>query len=56
MRGFGAVLLTGAAALLVWKIFAVFFFSLMALAMKVGLVILVVWLVLKLLNGKKEED
>jgi hypothetical protein len=51
MRGLGALLVTGVAAVMVWKLLAVFFFGLMGMALKVGLVVLVVWLVLKLLNG-----
>jgi hypothetical protein len=53
MRAAGTVLLTGAAAVVAWKIFAGIFVGLLGLAFKVGLVVLVVYLVLNLFNGKK---
>ena len=56
MRAAGTVLLTGAAALVAWKIFAGIFVGLLGLAFKVGLVVLVVYLVLNLFNGKKTES
>ena len=56
MRSLGMVLLTGAAAVVLWKVLAVLFFGLIGMALKVGLVILVVYFVLKLFQGKKEED
>lgn len=60
MRAMGTVLLTGAAAIVVWKIMAGVVVGLMGLALKVGLVLLVVYLLLKLFNNnnhnnKKEE-
>jgi hypothetical protein len=55
MRGLAAVLATGAAAVVIWKILAVFFFGLLGMAMKVGLVLLVVWVVMRLINGKREK-
>ncbi len=56
MRAAGTVLLTGAAAVVAWKIFAGIFVGLLGLAFKVGLVVLVVYLVLNLFNGKKTES
>jgi hypothetical protein len=56
MRSLGMVLLTGAAAVVLWKILAVLFFGLIGMALKVGLVILVAYFVLKLLQGKKNEE
>lgn len=56
MRGLGVVLLTGAAAIVVWKILAVFLVGLVGLALKVGLVILVVYFILQMFNGRKREE
>ena len=58
MRAMGTVLLTGAAAIVVWKILAGVVVGLLGLALKVGLVFLVVFILLKLFNNnnnKKEE-
>jgi len=58
MRAMGTVLLTGAAAIVVWKIMAGVVVGLLGLALKVGLVLLVVFILLKLFNNnsdKKEE-
>ena len=58
MRAMGTVLLTGAAAIVVWKIMAGVVVGLLGLALKVGLVLLVVFVLLKLFNNnsnKKEE-
>ena len=57
MRAMGTVLLTGAAAIVAWKIMAGVVVGLLGLALKVGLVVLVVYSLLKLFdkNGKKEE-
>jgi predicted membrane protein len=52
----GTVLLTGVAAIVVWKILAGVVVGLLGLALKVGLVVLVVYFVLKLFNGKKKEE
>ncbi len=56
MRAMGTVLLTGVAAIVVWKILAGVVVGLLGLALKVGLVVLVVYFVLKLFNGKKKEE
>jgi hypothetical protein len=55
MRAVGMVLLTGAAAVVAWKILAVLLFGLLEILVKVGLVILVGYLVLKIFNGGKKE-
>lgn len=55
MRPVGMVLLTGAAAIVAWKIVAALFFGLIGMALKVGLVILVGYFILKMINGKKDE-
>ena len=56
MRAMGTVLLTGAAAIVVWKIMAGVVVGLLGLALKVGLVFLVVYFLLKLFNNKKKEE
>ncbi len=56
MRAMGTVLLTGAAAVIVWKIFAAVFVGLLGLALKVGLVLLVVYFLLKIFNGNKKKE
>jgi predicted membrane protein len=56
MRPVGMVLLTGAAAVVLWKILAVVFFGLIGMALKVGLVILVVYFVLRIVQGKNKEE
>ena len=55
MRAVGTVVLTGAAAVVAWKIFAGIFVGLLGMAFKVGMVLLVVYLLLNLFNGKKHE-
>jgi len=56
MRFVGKVLLTGAAAIVLWRVLATLFAGLLGMALKVGLVILAFYLLLKWLNGKKKED
>jgi hypothetical protein len=56
MRAMGTVLLTGAAAVVLWKVFAGIFVGILGLAFKVGLVILAVYFVLKLFNGNKKKE
>lgn len=56
MRAMGTVLLTGAAAIIVWKILAAVFVGLLGLALKVGLMVLVVYFLLRLINGKKRKE
>jgi len=54
MRAVGKVLLTGAAAVVAWKVMAGVFVGLLALALKIGLVVAVVYFLLNIFNGKKE--
>ena len=56
MRTLGMVFLTGAAAIVVWKILAALFFGLLGLVFKVALVIVVVYFLLKIFQGKKQEE
>jgi hypothetical protein len=56
MRAMGTVLLTGAAAIVVWKILAGVLVGLLGLALKVGLVFLVVFFLLKIFNGNKKKE
>ncbi len=56
MRALGMVLLTGAAAVVIWKIFAALFIGLLGLALKVALVILVVYFLMQIFKGKKERE
>jgi len=56
MQAAGKVLLTGAAAIVAWKIMAGIFIGLLGLALKVGLVLLVVFFLLKIFNGKKKTE
>ena len=56
MRAMGTVLLTGAAAIVAWKIFAALFVGLLGMALKVGLVVLVVYFLLNAFNGKKKTE
>lgn len=56
MQTVGKVLLTGAAVVVVWKVMAGLFAGLLLLAMKVGLVLLAVYFLLKLFNGKKDQE
>ena len=56
MQAVGKVLLTGAAVIVLWKVVAGIFVGLLGLALKVGLVFLAVYFLLKLFNGKKKEE
>jgi hypothetical protein len=55
MGNLGKVLFAGAAAIVLWKVFAGIFVGLLGLAMKVGLVLAVVYFLLKIFNGKNEQ-
>jgi len=52
----GTVLLSGAAAIIIWKILAGAVVGLLGLALKVGLVLLVVYFLLKIFNGNKKKE
>lgn len=56
MRAVGKVLLTGAAAVVAWKVLAGVFVGLLAWALKIGLVVAVVYFLLNIFNGKKEKE
>lgn len=56
MRAVGTVLLTGAAAIVAWKLFTALFAGLLVMALKVALVVLVVYFLLKILNGNKKKE
>jgi hypothetical protein len=56
MQSLGKVLLTGAAVVVVWKVMVGLFAGLLLLAMKVGLVLLAVYFLLKIFNGKKDQE
>jgi hypothetical protein len=55
MRGMGMVLLTGAATVVVWKIFAALFIGLLGVAFKAALIVGVVYLVMRFFQKKDEE-
>jgi hypothetical protein len=55
MRGMGMVLLTGAATVVVWKIFAALFIGLLGVAFKAALVVGVAYLVMRFFQKKDEE-
>ncbi len=54
MRGLGMVLLTGTAAVVLWKILAAFLVGILGVAFKVALIVGVVYLVMKFFQNKKE--
>ncbi len=56
MRGLGMVLLTGAAAVIIWKIFAAMLVGLLGLVFKVALVFVVVLVLMKIFQGKKKDE
>ncbi|MBT8397876.1 MAG: hypothetical protein HKO65_07820 [Gemmatimonadetes bacterium] len=56
MQAAGKVLLTGAAVVVMWKLMAAVFVGLLGMALKVGLVLLAAYFLLKWFNGKKMEE
>jgi hypothetical protein len=56
MRGLGMVLLTGAAAVVVWKILAALVTGLLGLLFKVALVLLLLYVLLQIVNGHKNRE
>jgi predicted membrane protein len=56
MRGLGMVLLTGAAAVVMWKIFAALFIGLLGMAFKVALIFAVVYFLMQIFQGRKKEE
>ncbi|MFO8173787.1 MAG: hypothetical protein R6T96_05845 [Longimicrobiales bacterium] len=56
MRNLGKVFLTGAAAIVLWKIFAALFLGLLGMALKVALAVGVIFLAMKIFqNGTREK-
>ena len=56
MRSLGMAFLTGAVAIVLWKVLAALFIGMLGWVLKVGLVILAVYFILKIINGKKKDD
>ena len=56
MRFVGTVLLTGAAAIVLWKVLAALFIGILGLAFKVGLVVAVVYFLMKIFNGNRKKE
>jgi hypothetical protein len=56
MQTVGKVLLTGAAVVVLWKVMVGLFAGLLLMALKVGLVLFAVYFLLKIFNGRKEEE
>jgi hypothetical protein len=56
MRGLGMVLLTGAAAIIIWRIFAAMLVGLLGLVFKVALIFAVVYFLMKIFEGRKEKE
>jgi hypothetical protein len=50
------VLLTGAAAIVAWKIIAGLFIGLIGMVLKIAVVFLVIYFVMKMFNGKKGKE
>lgn len=55
MRGLGKVFLTGAAAVVLWKLFAALFIGILGMALKVALVVGVIYLAMKIFQNNKEQ-
>lgn len=56
MRGLGMALLTGVAAVVMWKIFAALFIGLLGMAFKLALIFAVVYFLMKIFQGQKKEE
>ena len=57
MRGLGMVFLTGAAAVVIWKVFLGAMAGLLGMALKVALIFIVVYFLIQIFqNNKKKED
>ena len=56
MRGLGMVLLTGAAAVVLWKIFAAMFVGLLGLLFKALIIFAVVYFVLQIFQKNKSKS
>jgi hypothetical protein len=56
MRSMGTMLVAGAATVVVWKIFAALFFGLLGMALKVVLVVGLVYFAMNLFNKKDKDE
>ena len=56
MRGVGMVLLSGAAAVVLWKVFAAMFIGLLAMFFKAALIFAVVYFVIKFFQGRTKDE
>ena len=56
MRAAGKLVLAGAAVIVLWKVMAAIFVGILGMALKVGLVLLAVYVLLQVLNGRKKEE
>lgn len=56
MGAVGKVLVTGAAAVVLWKVMAAFLVGFLALGFKIGIVFLAVYFLLQILNGKEKKE
>jgi hypothetical protein len=54
MRGLGMALLTGAAAIVLWKVFAALFIGILGMAFKVALVFAVVYFLMQFFQKKEK--
>jgi membrane protein implicated in regulation of membrane protease activity len=56
MRFAGKLLLTGAAVVVLWKVMAALFVGILGMALKVGLVLLAVYVLLQILEGRNKRE
>jgi predicted membrane protein len=56
MRGLGMVLLTGAAAVILWKIIAAMLVGILGMVLKVVLVFAVVYFLIQIFQGRKKDE
>ena len=56
MRALGMAFLAGTAAVVAWKLLATVVAGLLGLVVKVALVLLILFVLLQVLNGKRHED
>ena len=56
MRGLGMVFLTGAAAIVVWKVFLGAFAGLLGMVLKVALVFMVVYFLIQIFQKKEKKE
>ena len=56
MRGLGMVLLTGAAAVILWKIIAAMLVGILGLVLKVALVFAVVYFLIQIFQRRKKDE